>query len=419
MKTELPINQILPGDALARLKELPSNSVHCCVTSPPYWGLRDYGMNGQLGLEKTPDEFIAKLIAIFEEVRRILRKDGTCWVNMGDSYASGPRDRTREQAVAKSTLNGTTVSQEQSLKQINKINGEIKPKDLVGIPWMLAFALRSAGWYLRQDIIWHKPNPMPESVTDRCTKAHEYIFLLSKSRNYFYDAEAIKEEASTNSHARIARAKEGHKTMPSEKINGLRPRKLAEAGSGTTLNTSFDAAMVHMVEQRNKRSVWSVNSQAMSEAHFATFPERLIDDCIKAGTSEHGCCSECGAPWERLVSSEKNFMSGSGKSGNPINGKNGEHLQGGGTTGDIRKGPTLKTETIGWQPACNCEGGGIVPCVVLDPFSGAGTTMLVTRKLGRSGIGIELNPAYIKIATKRLKKELGMFYEPIDKVPAV
>lgn len=298
---------IIQGDALKTLKTLPDESVHCVITSPPYWGLRDYGVNGQLGLEKTPEEFVQKMVAVFREVRRVLWPDGTLWLNIGDSYAANRKGGSQGK-------NGRRADRRFTASVAAKMGDGLKNKDLVGIPWMLAFALRADGWYLRQDIIWHKPNPMPESVQDRCTKAHEYVFLISKSPTYYFDAKAIKEPASTNTHARLARAALGQKSNPDSLKNGIRPRmptvaghahgkgshdtrthasiksgrKLAAAGSGTKQNSSFDAAMREMVDERNKRSVWSVGSMPFKEAHFATFPEKLIEPMVLAGCPEGG-----------------------------------------------------------------------------------------------------------------------------------
>ena len=257
------VNEILNVDALTGIKGLPNSSVDCCVTSPPYWALRDYGVKGQIGQETTPKEYVNKLRQIFEEVRRVLKPEGTLWLNLGDSYASNGKNRTWEQAMAKSTTNGVASGQAQILKQQNKVVGNLKPKDLVGIPWMVAFALRDAGWYLRQDIIWSKPNPMPESVKDRCTRSHEYIFMFSKSRKYYYDAEAIKTGLKESSVQRL-----------SQDIENQKGSNRANGGSKTN--------------GANKRSVWNVSTKPFKEAHFATFPENLIVDCIKAGCPEDG-----------------------------------------------------------------------------------------------------------------------------------
>lgn len=258
----MDVNKIYNQDCLTGLKTLPDNYANCCVTSPPYFGLRDYGTAEQIGLEETPELFVSKLVNIFREVKRVLKDDGTLWLNLGDSYSSGGSGQNFTIASG-STASGRTDKDGGFGHINNKRNPKdigLKPKDLIGIPWLVAFALRADGWYLRQDIIWSKPNPMPESVTDRCTKSHEYIFLLSKSAKYFYDADAIKEKSKTG---QIKRA-DTKKYSPTNKINGIR-------------------ADLMPTELANKRSVWTVTTRPYSEAHFATFPERLITDCIKAG----------------------------------------------------------------------------------------------------------------------------------------
>ncbi len=366
---------LIRGDA--RRIPLADNSINCCVTSPPYWGLRDYGHEGQLGLERTPEEYIAKMVEVFREVKRVLRDDGTCWVNMGDSYHNGDKggyakDRvTAEDSLQKSNLGANFIGAPN--RQPHPL---LKPKDLVGVPWMLAFALRADGWYLRSDIIWSKPNPMPESVTDRPTKAHEYIFLLSKSEKYYYNQDAILEPVSENTHMRLAqnlaaqigseRANGGGKTNGNMKAVSRRPKAWdVDMGSNRTLvaghprktpkqdqvgnrrytgfnerwkvkyNDSFDAAVCLPVNERNKRTVWTVNVQGFAEAHFATFPEELIKPCILAG----------------------------------------------------------------------CPEGG----VVLDPFVGSGTTLLVARNNQCNAVGIELSEPYLAIARRRLAQDVLAF----------
>lgn len=344
--------KVLQGDCIESLKTLEAESVNCCVTSPPYWGLRDYGTaewkggdpkcshkrdskhsdscstgqknlegaigdgiyktecpkcgatrkDSQLGLEETPEEYVANMVKVFSEVKRVLTKDGTLWLNLGDSYAGsgkGPAGNLKD--------NG-----ERHLENVTKpyTDAVLKSKDLVGIPWRVAFALQADGWYLRQDIIWHKPNPMPESVTDRCTKAHEYIFLLSKSSKYYYDHEAIKEKAKTEPQSRN-KNREGY--------NADYP-KGDRFSEGDRVFGADGLA--------NKRSVWSVNTKPYPEAHFATYPKELIRPCVKAG----------------------------------------------------------------------CPKGG----VVLDPFGGSGTTAEVANELQRDAILCELNPEYIKLIHKRL-----------------
>lgn len=280
--------KILHGDCREILPTLPADSIDCCVTSPPYWMLRDYGVEGQIGMEPTPEAFIATLTAVFREVRRVLKPQGTCWVNMGDSYAGaagGFQGKTIQRAGRTHTA-----------RVGRKMTEGLKGKDLVGIPWMLAFALRAEGWFLRQDIIWHKPNPMPESMTDRCTKAHEYIFLLSKSSSYYFDADAIKEKASENTHSRTAASKtpDGWDTSKGDGGHGTIHRQGREKGRKlgnrreSKNNASFDSALTVMPDHRNKRSVWTVPSAPFKEAHFATYPPNLIKPCILAGCPAGG-----------------------------------------------------------------------------------------------------------------------------------
>ena len=257
--------RILIGDALARLRELPDESVHCCVTSPPYWGLRDYGVDGQIGLEPTPGSCVDKLVLVFAEVRRVLRPDGTLWLNLGDSYTSGNRvehgSRIGEKQATNRGANLTTAAPRPMQP------AGLKPKDLVGIPWTVAFALRSDGWYLRSDIIWHKPNPMPESVTDRPTKSHEYVFLLAKSERYFYDADAIREPDAGTDHARTVL--DGPSLEPS---GGLKSR---HKGIRTTEGRNGQG--------RNIRTVWPITTRPFPGSHFATMPPALAERCILAG----------------------------------------------------------------------------------------------------------------------------------------
>ena len=264
----MELDTVICGDVLDRLPEIPNGSVNCCVTSPPYWGLRDYGVEGQLGLEKTPEEYVAKMVAVFREVWRVLRDDGTLWLNMGDSYMGcypGIRDAERWPKQS------TNDHRPEFTKQ-----GGLPAKNLCGIPWRVAFALQADGWYLRQDIIWHKPNPMPESVTDRCTKAHEYIFLMTKKPRYYYDAEAIREDGPTYT----------------RKAGGYEGRKPEDGGPGHAIDVTTTG--------RNKRSVWTVPTAPYSEAHFATFPPKLIEPCILAGCPEW-VCKKCGEPRRRIV----------------------------------------------------------------------------------------------------------------------
>lgn len=262
---------IIQGDCYEVLKTLPDGFIDCCVTSPPYYGLRDYGVDGQIGLEETPEEYINKLVDVFREVRRVLKDDGTLWVNIGDSYCNS-NGYARASAEYQRPGRNDDPANDRDLTVLH--NAGFKTKDLIGIPWMLAFALRADGWYLRQDIIWQKPNPMPESVKDRCTKSHEYIFLLSKKPNYYFDSKAIEEDADPKYEARYKSAfNSGQKEID---------------GGGRPNGVSNTAGMKQYTGKRNKRDVWNVAVKAIHEAHFATFPENLIKPCILAGSRRGG-----------------------------------------------------------------------------------------------------------------------------------
>jgi len=358
--------QILQGDVREQLQALPAGKVQCVVTSPPYWGLRDYGIKGQLGLEPTPEEYVANMVEVFREVRRILRDDGTCWVNLGDSMLP------------------------------NKCEAMI--------PHRVAMALMEDGWICRQTVIWHKPNPMPESVTDRCTKAHEYIFLLTKSARYFYDNEAVREQNVS-----------GNSGWAKQRANGVNTSQYITGehqyhGGQTGLQACDPTQMI----TRNRRSVWTVATQPFSGAHFAVFPPKLIEPCILAGTSERGCCPTCGKPWVRVVERAAGFddagrckACGESRSKHKQGPKSSLRpqaaLMNSGTTTMEPDGavPCGLNKTTNWRPGCEC-GGEPVPCIVLDPFLGSGTALAVAVGLGRRGIGVELNPAYVEMAERRI-----------------
>lgn len=271
------MNSILVGDCLRTLQTLPDASVHCCVTSPPYWGLRDYGHDGQIGQEQTPEAFVSALVAVFREVRRVLRDDGTCWVNLGDSYAGsgkGAWGSQEEADAARGKTKEVYIPTRETAPLAGHVPKGLKRKDLVGIPWRIAFALQADGWYLRQDIIWHKPNPMPESVTDRCTKSHEYLFLLTKSERYHYNAAAIAEAASGGRTAGNKR----HKYVDAVE-SGMQEHR-TKAGLLALSGVEWDT--------RNRRSVWTIPTQPFAGAHFAVMPEALVEPCILAGCPEGG-----------------------------------------------------------------------------------------------------------------------------------
>lgn len=258
--------QILIGDCRAVLSTMDAQSVQTCVTSPPYFGLRDYGVDGQIGLEPTPDAFVQELVSVFREVHRVLRDDGTLWLNLGDSYNTQPAGNISPSGFSQTRPSRVSNNGDQeTVKTGRRFVDSLKKKDLLGVPWRVALALQADGWYLRQDIIWHKPNPMPESVTDRCTKAHEYIFLLSKSERYYFDADAIAETATGRDPGNVTPNKHAGQPMAETKAN------LSQIGARET---------------RNKRSVWTVPTKPFSGAHFATFPPDLITPCILAGSAE-------------------------------------------------------------------------------------------------------------------------------------
>lgn len=553
--------QILHGDCLTVLRTMPSESINCCVTSPPYWGLRDYGVEGQLGLERTPEEYVSKMVEVFREVRRVLRDDGTLWLNLGDSYKSNPPCRVNPQSFQRDgSFTGGSGEISHPLNCGN-IDG-LKPKDLVGIPWTVAKAMRDPyysgkikeekdrawmaammdgegcicgfvhdrkddgrtrtgihititnssvalldeayriwpvskkehnhhgeghygslptmrwivhgtenkilflreiypyliakkvqallaynllvfqknakhygqtsqkeeindkrkylcglisnlnkqqtvdipewcvepssvlepGWFLRQDIIWSKPNPMPESVTDRCTKAHEYIFLMSKSQRYFYDAVAVK-EASID--------------PESLRPEGRNPRNndaftQSNADSFAATRTGFSKLAGVCYPQRNRRSVWTVSTAPFPGAHFATFPPKLIEPCILAGCPAQ-VCAECGAPWERIFSDRKGGIEGdwhsSRKTDGFVNTK---------PSGQKAWDSYIAPQTVGFQPSCKCNTLKTRPGVVLDPFGGSGTVGMVAENNGRNSILIELNPKYVDMA-KRRTAQIGLF----------
>jgi DNA modification methylase len=380
-------HRIIPGDCIEGLRTLPDASVHCCVTSPPYWGLRDYGHDGQIGLESTPEAYVARMVEVFREVRRVLREDGTCWLNLGDSYANQKSGDTysgfNDRYFGRETDGGKQAKTVSSANVGRLDLSGLKPKDLVGIPWRVAFALQSDGWWLRQDIIWHKPNPMPESVRDRCTKAHEYVFLLTKSERYYYDAEAVSEASAQPDRVRNDRfgGVDGHTVRHGEQS--------VFTGSQT----------------RNRRSVWTVTTKPYKGAHFATMPPDLVEPCILAGTSEEGCCPHCGSPWARVTERKKLTR----PRPNDYTKRQGDEGTGNSCANSVAG---VAVETKGWQPTCKCQEHRPEPCLVLDPFAGSGTTLAVAARLGRSGIGCELNPEYIALAEQRIaeaREKEGLF----------
>ena len=429
------------GNCLEVLPTLPPSSVQCCITSPPYWGLRDYGtatweggdqncdhvsdesktkkfgndafnenrpsreetktagyyfdkecekcgatrIDAQFGLEQSPKEYVDNLVKVFREVRRVLRDDGTLWLNLGDSYNGSGKGANGDGSAGKAgDINSGSKGTQQGTFTKSDVIG-LKPKDLVGIPWRVAFALQADGWYLRQDIIWHKPNPMPESVTDRCTKSHEYIFLMAKSVKYYFDNDAIKE----NSTSFVAG------TETSIRFGGNKYGDLEEQLHRTKSGNEYTDS-----GKRNKRSVWTVSTRPFKEAHFATFPPELIEPCVLASTSHFGMCAECKAPYKRIV--ERGEIPDRTTRDNTLGVIRGRDKPTRLNSVDMA---VIPTETTGWGKTCNCTTDAVEPCVILDPFSGAGTTGVVAIKHSRCYIGTELNPDYVEMSRKRIQAE--------------
>jgi DNA modification methylase len=435
--------ELRTGNALELLREMPEESVHCCITSPPYFNLRDYGtgvwvggdegcdhlrrdladndnlsrspastrgggasrkgadhlqygsvcekcgaerVDDQIGLEDTPEEFVAKLVEILGEVKRVLRDDGTLWLNLGDSYArsAGPRHGNFGRSAK-----GIGIPENRDTRRVREY---AKSKDLLGIPWMVAFALRAAGWYLRSEIIWAKPNPMPASVTDRPTVAHETVFLLAKSERYFYDAVAIREPDKGGDHARTV-----HDEPSLEPSGGLLPR-----------HRGLRRATSHNGRGANKRSVWTVATRPYPKAHYATFPVELIEPMVLAGCPRE-VCSECGAPVERVV--EREFIPQKDVATSAALHRDPAGLDPSSEWGETPRGTTL-IRTLGWEATCDCASARSVPGVILDPFVGSGTTLQAAVRNGRSAIGLDLDPDNEELVHERMAGVTASMFDP-------
>lgn len=431
------MNKILFGDCRETIKQFLNSGVkaNMCVTSPPYYGLRDYGtgtweggdpncshkrdskmsdkcitghvnLEGavgdgiykdvcprcgakrkdmQIGLEQTPEDYIKEMVNVFRLVKDLLTDDGVLWVNIGDSYSSYKDCKSIGQTLAKGTNreDAHVLDKGNSPTRNTKMlkSQGLKNKDLIGIPWMLAFALRADGWYLRQDIIWHKPNPMPESVGDRCTKAHEYIFLLSKSDKYFFDNEAIKEPATSTDNT--------NRDRDEGRLNNT-PGRSRMAGLKTN----------HYIT-KNKRSVWTVTTKPYKGAHFATFPKDLIEPCIKASTSEKGHCPQCGARWKRMKIDTGERHDVEVYTGKAVKDYEDASVQNPSDTKRRILESMSKIYEFEFIPTCEC-GVEPVPDIVFDPFMGSGTTAQVALELGRQYLGCELNPSYAELQHQRI-----------------
>lgn len=400
--------RVIEGDCRDVMASMDEASVHTVVTSPPYYGLRDYGlppadwpavtyalpggevavpaMSACLGLEPTVEAFVGHLVLVFRGAQRVLRDDGTAWLNLGDSYAQydgqGNRDERRPPGMHGTFKVAPSLSAVAASRGAGRhsLPPGFKRKDLLGVPWLVAFALRADGWYLRSEVIWAKPSPMPESVTDRPTKAHEQVFLLAKRPRYYYDAAAIREPDKGLDHPRTVL--DGQPSL--EPSNGLLP---AHKGLPTTDGRNGAGA--------NKRSVWTIATQPYPGAHFAVFPAALIEPCILAGCPER-CCAECGAPWVRQVERTPMIVTPAPKRAEWQAADQHARTQVGGT---MTQPPTVRT--LGFAPSCDHD-AGTVPGTVLDPFAGAGTTIMQALRLGRSAIGVELSPVYAAQARERI-----------------
>lgn len=444
--TKNNINKIIHGNCLDELKKLPDNSIDCCVTSPPYYALRDYGTakwsggdencdhknsrsrgadfnedskqktvkgsrpnlkficecgaireDSQIGLEPILQEYIDNMVEICEEVRRVLKPTGTFWLNIGDTYSNYKDNKTTKQTISKREgVHEIEKGQSHSRNPKSLKEQGFKNKELMGVPWRLAFALSDAGWYLRQDIIWAKAtsgqerngNCMPESINDRMTKSHEYIFLLTKKDKYYFDNYAVKEPLNilTASKSKFG----GHKYSSERNDKDRR----------------YDVDQLDGLG--NMRSVWRINLQPGSSGqHIAGYPEKLPYYCIKAGSSEKGCCADCGKPYVRILEAvgkiNHSWAPGT-RDFHKLEQSKGRH----GSTSAFLTDETVNYKSVGWQKSCNCETNEIVPSIILDPFMGSGTTAKVALEMGRNFIGFELNEEYIEFANNRIEKLVNL-----------
>jgi DNA modification methylase len=379
------MNKIEFGDCREIMKRWIDEGVkiQTCITSPPYYGLRDYGVDGQVGLEKSVDDYVNNMVEVFNHVKELLTDDGTLWLNLGDTYSD-----TRWSSGGGQIMN-KNKDEHRSLQ--HEKNTGLPSKNLIGIPWKVAFALQADGWILRQDIIWQKPNPMPESVRDRCTKSHEYIFLLSKSPQYYFDHVAIK-EPSVNPESYKGRRKRSSMTEQSEIIMdkfGATRSGFKNIEEGKTYPT------------RNKRDVWKVNVRPYKGAHFATYPTARIEPCILAGTSEKGHCPVCNARWKRMEIDTGERHDVEVYTGKAV--KDYEHAKAQNPSDTKRRvlESMSKIYKYEWIPTCECKLEPVLD-IVFDPFMGSGTTAQVALQHGRQYLGCELNKEYEKLQQERI-----------------
>ena len=382
--------RLMQGDVREVLAGLPEEHFHCCVTSPPYWGLRSYLKAGdplkasELGSEATPQEYVANLVQVFREVRRVLRRDGVCFVNVADTYAA---NRTYQVPDGKWCDVGNSAA--------SRVPPGLKPKSLCLIPERLALALQEDGWIIRSRIAWTKGSAMPESVRDRPTCVWEHIWMMSREARYYCDMEAVRQ--GNHISTRKAGGYEVDDPIRHQKVTGIASRDTTTVGA-------------------NLRNHWHINPVAFPGAHFATYPPEIPRRCILMGTSAKGCCPECGKPWERVVERSSVNRSNAAKAGNEDLGGKGHATDQVRENHDIRNGPTSTSTTTGWRPGCD-HGLDPVPCRVLDPFAGTGTSLMVAEQLGRDSVGIELSPSYIEMAERRIQAGLPVTQRRADSRP--
>ena len=413
--------QLRTGDALSILRTLPDNSIHCVVTSPPYWNLRDYAMPGMIGMEPTWDEHVAALLAIFQEIRRVLRPDGMMWLNYGDSSVT--RVRGGHARARAGTLQKTNVG---SVRTGSSIPG-LKRKDLMFLGVRLAMALQGQGWWVREQIIWRKSNAMPESASDRPARCYENLFICSKKARYFYDDYAVRSPVKQSTLERATRARSTQYQVPGVKAHtgesfrahlNENPKRPDKQRGSFRPHAGFNDRWDLMTKEEQGangarlKNVWDIAVSGFKGAHFATFAPTLAERCILLGTSAVGACVECGAPWKRILKDSPAYkkqkerlrkISKRGQKGELVN------VAFSGTPSMI-----ANQLTVGWLPTCTHDTADIVPCKILDPFAGAGTTGLVANRLGRDAVLIELNPAYVKMAKDRLQAEAPLFSQVIS-----
>jgi DNA modification methylase len=463
---------ILEGEVREVLGRLPDESIHCVVTSPPYWGLRDYGLPpvlwggspscphiwdspipgnpkggtgtpngrnavgagcargerrgrfclscsawlGQLGLEPTAELFVEHLAGVFDEVRRVLRTDGTLWLNLGDTFQGDSPVRQSSSEAFSDRWDPSQTRGRGGPRRSAARSGDLKPKDLAGIPWRVTLELQRRGWWLRSDCVWAKPNPMPESVRDRPTRSHEYVFLLTKSNRYFYDVDGVRQPYRPATRLRLSQAtfdsQSGGPKDYGSRSNRSARRALVNLKGRMMAPQIEDAPCRFSPLGANLRSVWWIPTQGYPEAHFATFPETLAETCIRAGTTDHGACRKCGNPLRRVVDVDYKFLSKPLSPERPRSGFatpkpkgqsdsiSGSKATKAGGWNELPRAIRIP-RTVGWKSSCSCGTDETLPSIVLDPFAGSGTTLAVARRLGRRSIGIELKPEYANLARHR------------------